>query len=170
MALCKLRKKYRAKNLKEFCHLDSNSLIQSLSSSLNVDTSRFLASVVRNSKHEPKGRRWSYKRKVLAVSILQQSPRSYTFLWSVCPLPSRRTLQSLVNTAQFRMGSNAHVFSILMDNVQTMSDIDHMCCLMFDEMSLREYLHFNQKIDCTEGFEGLGSQGRTSNIANHALV
>ena len=41
---------------------------------------------------------------------------------------------------------------------------------MFDEMSIREHLHFNQKNDCIEGFEDLGRHGRTSNIANHALV
>jgi len=64
-ALCKLRNKYRAKKLKEVCQLDSIPLIQSLSSSLNEDTSTFWASIVRNSKHEPKGRRWSYKEKVL---------------------------------------------------------------------------------------------------------
>jgi len=40
---------------------------------------------------------------------------------------------------------------------------------MFDEMSIREHLHFNQKTYCTEGFEDLGSHGRTSNIANRAL-
>ena len=62
-ALCKLRKKYRAKKLKGVCQLDSNPLIQSLSSSLIVDTSRFLSSIIRNSKHEPKGRRWIYKEK-----------------------------------------------------------------------------------------------------------
>jgi len=134
-ALCKIRKKYRAKKPKEVCQLDSNPLIQSLSSSLNVDTSRFLASVVRNSKHKPKGRRWSYKEKVLAVSNLKRSPRSYAFLRSLFPLPSRRTLQSLLITVQFRTGINAHVFSVLKDNLQTMSDKDHMCCLVFDEMS-----------------------------------
>jgi len=64
IALCKLRKKYRAKKLKEVCQLDSNPLIQSLSSSLNVDTSRFLATIFRNSKHDPKCRSWSYKEKV----------------------------------------------------------------------------------------------------------
>jgi hypothetical protein len=37
-------------------------------------------------------------------------------------------------------------------------------------MSIREHLHFNQKIDCIEGFEDLGRHGRASNIANHALV
>jgi hypothetical protein len=40
---------------------------------------------------------------------------------------------------------------------------------MFDEISIRENLHFNRKFDCIEGFEDLGSHGRTSNIANHAL-
>ena len=39
---CKLRKKYVTKNMKEVCHLDSNHLVQALSSSLNVQTSRFL--------------------------------------------------------------------------------------------------------------------------------
>ena len=114
--------------------MDSDPLIQSLSSSLNVDSSRFLTSIVRNNKHEPKGRRWSYKEEVLTVSILKCSPRSYTFLQSLFPLTSRRTLQSLVNTVQFGTGI---VFSVLKDNVQTMSDKDRMCCLMFDEMSER---------------------------------
>ena len=116
-ALCKLRKKYRAKKLEEVCQLEIDPLIQSLSSSLNVETSRFLLSIVRNSKHELKGRRWSFKEKVLSVSILKRSPRSYAFLRSLFPLPSRRTLQSLQNTVQFRTGINAHVLSVLKDNV-----------------------------------------------------
>ena len=43
-ALCKLRKKYMTKNMKEVCQLDSNPLIQALSSSSSVPTSMFLAS------------------------------------------------------------------------------------------------------------------------------
>jgi len=124
--LCKIRKKYRAKKLKEGCQLDSNPLIQSSLSSLNVDTSIFLASIVRNSKHEPKGRRWSYKEKVWAGSILKHSLRSYAFLQSLFPVPSSRTLQSLHNTVQFRTGINAHVFSVLKDNLQAVSDKDRM--------------------------------------------
>jgi hypothetical protein len=41
---------------------------------------------------------------------------------------------------------------------------------MFDEMSIRENLHFSQKFDCFEGFEDCGSPGRTRNTANYALV
>jgi len=36
---------------------------------------------------------------------------------------------------------------------------------MFDEMSIRRNLHFNQKFGSIEGFEDLGNQGRASNIA-----
>jgi hypothetical protein len=41
---------------------------------------------------------------------------------------------------------------------------------MFDEMSIRENLHFSQKFGCIEGFEDLGSHGRKRFVANHALV
>jgi hypothetical protein len=41
---------------------------------------------------------------------------------------------------------------------------------MFDEMSIKENLHFNQKFGCIEGFEDLGSHGRTRSVANPALV
>jgi hypothetical protein len=35
---------------------------------------------------------------------------------------------------------------------------------MFDEMSLRENMHFDQKFGCIEGFEDPGNHGRTSNL------
>ena len=41
---------------------------------------------------------------------------------------------------------------------------------MFDEISVRENLHYNQKFSCIESSEDLGSHGRMSSIANHALV
>jgi len=169
-AFCKLRKKYVTKKMKEVCQLDSNPLIQALSSSLTVPTSEFLASFFRNIRHKPKRRRWSLKEKVLALSLQKRSPKSYTFLRSLFPLPSRRSLQSILNTVSFRIGINAHVFNTFIRTLQTMSDGDKVCCLIFDEMSIRENLHFNEKFGCIDYFEDPGSQGRTSSIANHALV
>jgi hypothetical protein len=51
-----------------------------------------------------------------------------------------------------------------------MSEKYWFCYLWFDETSIRENIQFNQKFDCIEGFEDLGSWGRTCNIANHALL
>lgn len=70
--LYKLRMKYKAKKLKEVWQLDSNPMIKSLSS-LNIETSRFLLSVVRISRHKPKGRRWSYRENVLENQCLYNS-------------------------------------------------------------------------------------------------
>jgi len=76
------------------------------------------------------------QRKFFAVSILKCSPRFYAFRQFLFPLPSRRALHSLLNSVQFRMGMNAHVISRLKDNIQTMSEKDCMCCIMFDEVSI----------------------------------
>ena len=37
-------------------------------------------------------------------------------------------------------------------------------------MSITVYVWFNQKFDCIEGFEDLGSRGRMCNIAYHSLL
>ena len=51
-----------------------------------------------------------------------------------------------------------------------MSEIDRYCCVLFDEISIRENVWFNQQFDCIEGYEVLGSQGRICNIENHAQL
>jgi hypothetical protein len=80
------------------------------------------------------------------------------------------TLKTILSTVCFRTAISVHVFSTLKHTLRTMSVEDSVYCLMFNEMSIRDNVHFNQKFGCIEGFEGLGSHGRTNNIANHALV
>jgi hypothetical protein len=49
-ALCKLRKKYRSRKLKDLRDVDSDPLIQEISNSLNAEAVRLLAAVIRNSR------------------------------------------------------------------------------------------------------------------------
>jgi len=83
---------------------------------------------------------WNSKENVLAVSVLKCSPRSYAIFQSLFTQPSRRTLHSLLNSVQLITGMNAHEFSILKDNVQATSDKVQVCCLMFDELSIRRLI------------------------------
>ncbi|PNF15446.1 hypothetical protein B7P43_G18115, partial [Cryptotermes secundus] len=103
----------------------------------------------------------------LSLSIVP-NPVSFSTHYSI--LPSRQSLQSVLNTVPFRTGVNAHVFHALEQSLHKMSGRDRYCCLMFDEISIRENLHFDQQFDCIEGFEDCGSQGRSCSIANHALL
>ena len=56
-ALCKLRKKYRSRKLKDLCDVDSDPLMQKISNSLTAEAVRFLAAIIRNSRYKPRGRR-----------------------------------------------------------------------------------------------------------------
>jgi hypothetical protein len=47
--LCKLKKKYKAKKLKKLSSVDSDPLMENLSSSLSVEAARILAAIIRNS-------------------------------------------------------------------------------------------------------------------------
>jgi hypothetical protein len=60
-ALCKLRNKYKTKKLENSIYdLDSDPVMKKLSSSLSAGAATLLASVIRNSRHKPKGRRWNF--------------------------------------------------------------------------------------------------------------
>src|SRR5215469_2536436 len=132
--------------------------MQEVSNSLNAEAVRLLAAIIRNSMHKPTGRRWNFEEKNLALSLLKRSPKSYILLQKLFPLPSGHTLQSLLNTVPFRTGINTHIFYALRHSVQKISEKDRYCCLLFDEISFRENVWYNQKFDCIEGFEDLGSQ------------
>jgi len=129
--------------------------MQEISNSLNAEAVRFLAAVIRNSRHKPRGRGWNFEEKILALSVFKRSLKSYILLQTLFPLTSGCTLQSLLSTVHFRIGINTHVFDALRHSLQKMSEKDWYCCLLFDEMSIRENIWFNQKFDCIEGFEDL---------------
>ena len=90
-ALCKLRKKCR-QNLKFVSDVKVDTLTEDISTSLNAEGIRLLKGIFRNSKCMPKGRRWNFEDKMLALSLLKHSPKSYSFLQLLLPLPSRCTL------------------------------------------------------------------------------
>ena len=69
-ALCKLRQKYKSRKLKDLCDVDSDPLMQEISNSLNAEAVRLLAAIIRNSSHKPRGRRWNFEEKILALSVV----------------------------------------------------------------------------------------------------
>jgi len=86
--------------------------------------SGYLATIFRNSRYKPRGRGWNFEEKFLALSLLKGSPKCYTLLHTLFPLPSGHTLQSLLNTVHFRTGINTHVFYALCHSMQKMSEKD----------------------------------------------
>lgn len=106
---------------------------------------------------------------VLALSILKHGSRSFTFLRSLFPLPSRQNLQTILNIFSVQQASihmclvySGALFRLVMKIVCFVS------CLM--NYQSERNLCFIHKFSCMVGFENLGNHGRTSNIAKHAMV
>ena len=47
---------------------------------------------------------------------------------------------------------------------------ENLCVLAFDEMSIRKHLNYNTRLDQIDGYQDHAIQGRTSQIASHALT
>jgi hypothetical protein len=69
--------------------LDSDPVVEELSSSLFVEAARLLEVGVRNSRQKPKVRRWIFEEKALALALIKHSPKSYIILQVLFPLSFR---------------------------------------------------------------------------------
>nr|CAD7610566.1 unnamed protein product [Timema genevievae] len=70
-----------------------------------------------------------------------------------------------------KTGTNEKLLHQLAMKVESISDpLEKQVVLMFDEMSIRMFLQYDQKNDRIEGIQDLGSQGRNSSPAKQALV
>jgi hypothetical protein len=149
---------------------ETSVLFDALAKTMSRTSAQFLASQLRCSKRKPKGRRWTIEDKLLALTFYKRSPKCYALMRGVFALPNKKTLIKMVNDVPFLPGIDRRVFGALAKNVCKLSILDRTCCLMVDEMSIREHLVYDPKSDRIVGFEDLGSLGRTNQVANHALV
>jgi hypothetical protein len=74
-ALGRLRSKCR-QNLKCVSDVEVKTLTEDISTSLTAEGIRLLKGIFGNSKRKPKGRRWNFEDKMLALSLLKRSPKS----------------------------------------------------------------------------------------------
>ena len=83
--------------------------------------------------------------------------------WDYCSLFHLDAPCNLYSVLFSLQQASMHVFSAL-STLQKISVRDRYCCLLFDEMSIRENVRFNQELDCIESFEDYGTEG-TCNFA-----
>jgi hypothetical protein len=96
------------KKVESPCDLDSDPMIEILSSSLSLEASRFLAGIFK--KQKPKGRKWNFDSEILALSLFKHCLKFCILLHTPLFLPFRWFMQSVLDIFSFRMGIRAHVF------------------------------------------------------------
>lgn len=150
--------------------LSETEYIEKLNEYLNPAFGILLQSQMKNSRRKLKGRRWTLHEKILALAIYKKSSACYKLLRRMICLPNPGTLKNLLNRVYLPCGVNNKVMASLKEISQDESKKDNLWVLLFDEMSIRKNVIYNPKTDAIEGYQDHGSQGRSQQIASHALV
>lgn len=129
-----------------------------------------LQSQLRNVPRKLTGRRWTTDDKVLALSIHKKSSSCYKLLRRLFCLPSVSSLKALLNKIPLVCGINKQVLETISQITEKRPTSENLCILAFDEMSIRKNLTYNSRLDLIDGYQDHASQGRTSEIASHALT
>lgn len=156
-------------NKKSKTKQDVENVLNTLSSILPPAQYDFVKLQIRNAGKRKRGNRFTFDEKTLALAIYKSNPKRYKDLTKIANLPTRQTLITHSAVIRFSEGINPKIMECIKDAVSKMDDIDKICTIGWDEMSLTTHLDFQQVKDYIDGFEDLGSK-RTKNFATHALV
>ncbi|RVE51172.1 hypothetical protein evm_004137 [Chilo suppressalis] len=121
-----------------------------------------------NKKHL-KGRQFTPEQKIASLSILKQIPKGYRFLRSIFILPAPQTLIKLIQKSNIKPGLNRKIFSQISEKAAKMTREEKLCVILFDEISKKAHISFNERKDKVTGFVDNGEQ-RILEFADHAQV
>lgn len=118
-----------------------------------------------------KRRTWGDNEKKIAMSIYYKSPSTYKHMRKIgIILPGDSTIRRWLKSIEYLPGFVGEYISQIKLKVSNMSYIDKKCVVLLDEMAVSKCIEYNKTIDLIEGFQDLGSLGRNSKLAKHALV
>ena len=109
--------------------------------------------------------------KSIAVSLYHASGKAYRMLSKLFILPSKASLQKYISKMAAATGISEGALNIIKRKVEhSMSEMEKLCTLCMDEISLKTNLHYDISKDIIVGLEDFGSGMRTNKVANSALV
>lgn len=119
-----------------------------------------------------KYKRWILKEKKFSLQLFYKFPTTYKFLCVNLKLvlPSISVIRKWIGNLKFNPGFSPKHFNNIKIKVETMSEEEKSCTVVFDEMKIKSYLEYNKSLDRVEGFEDLGFLGRKNLIGQQAMV
>ena len=85
-------------------------------------------------------------------------------------LPGESTVRRWLNSISYSTGFSPKYMEQLKLKADCMSFKERKCVILLDEMAIKKYIEYNKTLDEVEGFEDLGSLGKSSKPGSHALV
>ncbi|XP_052745477.1 uncharacterized protein LOC128199528 isoform X2 [Bicyclus anynana] len=136
---------------------------------LNKQAQKFLMMQLRVCRLKKHVRRFSLDEKLLSLTLMKQSPKSYKLLENIFNLPTKRTLNRLSEKIEIEPGLNFKVFEFIRNKIKNWNTDKKLCTIVFDEISLTPHLTYNEKSDEIYGFVDVAEE-RKKRFCDHALV
>ena len=131
----------------------------------------FIMSQIKNAKKKNCNKRWTYKDKAFALSLLHSSPKTYRLLRKVLDLPSPKTLKMIMRNVGVYPGFNKQILAALKKKLSNAPVSHRVVSLVIDEMAIKEGLSYDSGRDVVEGFVEAKEGGERSEVlANHAIA
>lgn len=105
----------RAKRALKFSKVKS---FEKMTKKMNPLGKKILWMQIKQSTKEIKGRRYTDEEKLIALSIMKQSPKCYRFLQKIFILPSKCTLNKMVAQLNIEAGINPQIFEAVKHEVR----------------------------------------------------
>jgi DNA transposase THAP9 len=114
---------------------------------------------------------WSKMEKKLAMSLYYKSPSTFKYMRkNKIVLPGESTVRRWLNSISYKTGFSQKYTEQLKLKAECMSFKEKKCVILLDEVAIKKYIEYNKVLDEIEGFEDLGSLGKSLTIGSHALV
>jgi len=114
---------------------------------------------------------WFKTEKNMALSLYYKSPSTYKFMRkNGIILPGETTVRRWLNSISFSTGFPKAYMDQIRLKISGMSENEKKCTILLDEVAIMKTLEYNKVLDEIEGYEDLGTLGRTNKIGSQALV
>lgn len=106
---------------------------------------------------------WTLTEKNFAINVYYKSATTYKYLrkYQQIILPSETTIRRWIGNSKFCPGFNSLWLKQIKNKLNTMSNEEKYCVIVFDEMKIKSFLEYSKYLDMVEGYEDLGHKGRT---------
>lgn len=128
-----------------------------------------------NAQKQPSGRRYSDKMRKFATTLYYHSPRAYSYLSGVFPMPSKVTLRTWLKAVDGWPGFTHEAVEHLKQIHKSSTARERLCSIMLDGMKIRKKCDLDTKSGRFIGYVDLGNsqtpqETDDSSLATEALV
>ncbi|KAF9407962.1 hypothetical protein HW555_012193, partial [Spodoptera exigua] len=122
--------------------LSQDSSFQRSFSMMNKHAQNFIMMQIKSVGKKQKGVRFTNDEKLLALTLMKESPKGYRLLQKIFKLPSKRTLNRLAEMITFGVGINNNIFQLIERRALNWDIKKKLCSIVFDEVALTPHLTY----------------------------